>query len=834
MIRQLRPYQKDAVDALAEGLADGGRGQLHAACGSGKTLISALTATRLVPGSGLTVVFTPSLALVAQTLQEWRTLHPADAVLAVCSDDTVTDAPAHLGDISEQTTTSVDEIHTWLQRTTGRRLVVATYLSAHRLAEALRTAGTAADLAVHDEAHHLAGQADAATRRILHDAFLPARRRLFMTATPRIDDALAEVGAGLSMSDETVFGPVLYSYPWARAITEGHLDDYRVVIMGVTQRQMLDLLNDDQHQHVETPGAPDLRTLAAQTVLAQAARQYGLRRVLAFCHRLDTAQEFARSLPSTLARLAPHARPEGQVHAERIAGTHTHAQRKRILDTLRNPPGAWTVLANVRCLSEGVDVPAVDAVLFTHPKTSQVDIVQAVGRALRRSHTGQSTATVIVPIVVPDSAEEVGDLEPGDFRTLWQVLRALRAHDESLGIELDTHRSYESVVNPQLPSRITVQLPPGSTNDLLGQLTALTVRQTTSSWWTGYGHARAYRDEHGSLAVPLNHTTADGFRLGQWIANARHHRRKGWLRPRRIEALDDLGMVWDTRDAAWHRLLDELRAFRREFGHTLVPQAYTTPTGYRLGSKINQARSSTRRIPDSVRRALDDLGMVWDTRDLQWQQLYTACQEYAAEHGHLDVPGSYTTPDGYGLGQSLKRIRRADQLGRLDQAERASLDELGMVWRTVSGDERAWNHFLAACDRYIAEHGSLATVQKSYVDPTGYRLGARISYYRNLHHGTKAGNIPPQRREALDGRGMVWRIAPVRDLSPDEHATLRELTGPDLGTAIVRLLDDEGVTQSSIATALDIHRSYLNTKIKKFRETGAWPDRQTTRTRQAR
>ncbi|MEV4440452.1 Helicase associated domain protein, partial [Streptomyces sp. NPDC049577] len=678
----------------------------------------------------------PSLALVAQTVHAWRAASRVDAVLAVCSDDTVADAPAHLGDIPAHVTTEVAEIGSWLATARGRRLVVATYLSAHRLAEALRDVGATADLVVHDEAHHLAGRADLATRQILSESVFPARRRLFMTATPRIDDFRAQTHQGLTMSDTAVFGPVLFTYSWARAISEGHLDDYRVVIAGVTEAEMLQLLQDDEHLHVETPGGPDLRTLAAQSVLAKAARQHGLRRVIAFCHRLEAAAEFVRSLPGTLRRVPADQQPDGPVHAERITGEHTHAQREQILDTLRHPPGTWTVIANVRCLSEGVDVPAVDGVLFTHPKRSQVDIVQAVGRALRRSGETSGTATVIVPIVVPDSTESIGDLEPGDFRTLWQVLRALRAHDESLGIELDTQRTKEHQENPQLPSRITLQLPPGTSDDLLRQLTALTVRQTTSAWWTGYGHARAFAAENHHLNVPATHVTDDGFHLGHWIQNARQHRRKGWLRPDRVEALEKIGMVWDTTDLPWQRFLDELRAFKSELGHVLVPQTYTSPTGYPLGQKINHTRSNRHRVPEHVRRTLDGLGMVWDTRDLRWQQLYAACQQYAAEHGDLLVPGSYCTPDGYPLGKRLQRVRRNATQGRLDPAERASLEELGM---SFDEESTTWKKFIAACDRYVAEHGSLAGVEKEYVDETGYALGSRISYYRNLHAGTKAG-----------------------------------------------------------------------------------------------
>ncbi|WP_344335162.1 DEAD/DEAH box helicase family protein, partial [Streptomyces globosus] len=140
----LRPYQQEALDAIVSGLAHGGRGQLHAACGTGKTLMAAAAAARLVPGDGLLVAFAPSLALVAQIIREWRDVVGVDAVLAVCGDDTVADAPAHRADIPAHSTTDPDEILNWLRETTGRRLVVATYYSGHLLAGALRAAGVAA------------------------------------------------------------------------------------------------------------------------------------------------------------------------------------------------------------------------------------------------------------------------------------------------------------------------------------------------------------------------------------------------------------------------------------------------------------------------------------------------------------------------------------------------------------------------------------------------------------------------------------------------------------------------------------------------------------------
>ncbi|MGW5353381.1 Helicase associated domain protein [Streptomyces sp. NPDC004031] len=824
----LRPYQAEAVDAIHAGLADGGRGQLHAACGAGKTLMAITAADRILPGDGLIAVFVPSLALVAQFISDWRTFSTVDSVLAVCSDDTVTDSSFHVDDVPADVTTSPQAITAWLTNARGRRLLVSTYISAYRVGEALHAIGATVDLAVFDEAHHLAGRQDFVTRRIVTDQAMPCRRRLFMTATPRVEDARTESTGLMSMDDPAVFGPVLYRYPWVRAIQDGYLDDYRIVVMGITEQQIMDLLADEEHEYVDRAGAPDLRTLAAQAVIGKAAAQYGLRRIIAFCTRLDVAREFASTMGSTIRRLPPADRPDGVLHAQRISGDMRHTQRQAALDRLRQPPeGGWTVLTNVRCLTEGLDVPAVDAVAFTHPKRSQVDIIQAVGRALRRSGGKQGTATIVVPIVVPDSTEEVGDLEPGDFRVLWQVVRALRAHDDTLGIELDAQRSHETSSNPQLPGRITIELPAGSSDTMLRQLRALVVKQTTSSWWHGYGWAREFAQQHGHLRVPITHVTEDGTQLGVWIQNARQHRRKGWLRPDRVVALDSIGMVWDVRTTGsmWTRFVAELAAFKKTHGHAAVPQKYISPSGYRLGSQVNSVRQAPHRVSTAVRAALDDIGMIWDTRDLRWQQLYSACVTFRREHGHLDVPADYTDISGYPLGVRLKKIRLKWKAGTLDPAEEKSLAELGFSF----GDrkDQAWLDFLAACDRYCADHGDLSTVRKDYTDSGGYRLGAAISYYRNINNGTRSGTIPAPRRDALDKRGMVWRLVPDRDITAAEAETLTPLAGPELGRAIIDLIDSQAVTQSSIAAALGMHRSYLNTKIKQFREDGTWASRAT-------
>jgi predicted helicase len=188
----LRPYQAEAVTAITAGLRDRGRRQLRAACGTGKTYIASTAAAELLADSGgVVVVLVPSIALAARTITAWQAGCPVDRVLAVCSDYTVGGGGVHASELAVPVTTDAEMIAEWLADTSGQALIVATYDSAHRLAEGLRRAGQVAELVVCDEAHRLAGRADKTTAAILRPGFMPERGRLYMTATPRIGTGIS-------------------------------------------------------------------------------------------------------------------------------------------------------------------------------------------------------------------------------------------------------------------------------------------------------------------------------------------------------------------------------------------------------------------------------------------------------------------------------------------------------------------------------------------------------------------------------------------------------------------------------------------------------------------
>jgi superfamily II DNA or RNA helicase len=549
--RVLRPYQVEAIDAIVAALADGGSGQLHAACGSGKTLMAMRAAERLAGPDGLVVVLAPSLGLVAQIIGDWfDESRIGFQSFAVCSDESIAgDDDVRTTDLHVPVSTDPTEIAKWLG-TEGPKLIVGTYLSGLRLAEAVRFSNATIDLLVCDEAHHLAGAANAPTRRIVDDAVLPARRRLYVTATPRIDGRAGGQGPRALSMDGEAFGPVIYSYPFSRAISEGYLSDYRIAVIGVTGDEVVSLLNQDDVEFTEGVSA---RSAAAQVALARAYQEFGMRRAVTFHSTVNEARRFIETLPQTLAAL-----PTGEdiptptcLHAN---GTMPAAERRQVLVHLAQPPeGGWAVASNARCLSEGVDVPAVDGILFTHAKRSVVDVVQAAGRALRIHPDAPGPSTVIVPVVLPAAAE--GDFltstNLGGFDTLVSIVRALRNHDDMLAADLDRAQAVDRNATSAVETfgKIAIVMPDGTAPSLLNSIRLLILDGASNprnvKWWSMFNKATSYYQEMDRLKAS---NLRKGDELSKWFTIQRSARRRGELDALRVDALDGIGFAWDPAD----------------------------------------------------------------------------------------------------------------------------------------------------------------------------------------------------------------------------------------------------------------------------------------------
>ncbi len=468
--KKLRPHQQDALTAVRAGLAEADRGKLIMACGTGKTFTSLKIAEDLA-GVGKSVLFlVPSLALMSQTVREWTA--DTDIPLrsfAVCSDTQVGKRRQSNDDIAE-----IDVLDLAFPATTNAlrlaqsagvivpatmTVVFATYQSIQVIADAQRTHGLPAfDLIICDEAHRttgatLAGEDDSNFVKVHSNDSIRGKKRLYMTATPRIfgdnvKTRAEEADAVLaSMDDEGLFGRTLFHRGFSWAVQNGLLTDYKVVVLAMDeglvssaiQRRLGDgnseLVLDDATKIIGCYKALTKADMKADVT----ADPHPMRRALAFCRDIRSSKlirdEFGTVVEEYLDYTDDDAAADESVlqcEIEHVDGSFNAKSRGALLDWLKADAGedVCRILTNARCLSEGVDVPALDAIMFLHPRKSQIDVVQSVGRVMRRAE-GKKMGYVILPVGVPAGVPPEQALNDNErYRVVWQILNALRAHDD--------------------------------------------------------------------------------------------------------------------------------------------------------------------------------------------------------------------------------------------------------------------------------------------------------------------------------------------------------------------------------------------------------------------
>ena len=464
--REPKPLQRQAIEAVLDGLQTQGndRGKLVMACGTGKTFTSLRIAERLVPDNGRILFAAPTISLVSQARREWltHTDRPMSA-LVVCSDSTAGGRgerhEAGPDDLVCPVLTDPSDVATHLAGDSGVKAVFCTYQSLDVVVRTQREhGGPGFDLAVADEAHRTTG-IDVADRKVNFQHFhhrLAADRRIYMTATERIYKESSRSRArkkGLDvvdMSDLDTYGPLLHKLKFKDAVAAGELSDYRVIVLGVHESYLTPAIRRSLNSAASSAKVDESDLLRLYgTALAMNGYVRGgsvevpnrLPRTLAFASRIARSKWFAdtlstnRTLKSQITR-----RLEGDARALDVQAVHLDAGSSAIergdkLRWLNNAKRAneSRMICNVRLFTEGVDVPALDAVSFLDPRTSQIDIVQSVGRVMRKAE-GKRFGYIVVPVALEEGEDVVDKLEKrdDDYRAIGQVLRALQAHDERL------------------------------------------------------------------------------------------------------------------------------------------------------------------------------------------------------------------------------------------------------------------------------------------------------------------------------------------------------------------------------------------------------------------
>lgn len=496
-----RDHQVRARSAVMAGFEEHDRGTMVMACGTGKTFTALTIAREFVEKEGGTarILFAvPSLALLKQTLDDWAAeADGAFTAWAVCSDTKVSSsarndtAEESAVDLPIPATTDGQRLADSLNAnnaTEGLQVVFATYQSIEVIHRAQEIAGDEwrdFDLIICDEAHRttgatLTGEDESAFTKIHSNEFIRRAKTLYMTATPRIfaenaKNRASEKDAILtSMDDQETYGPFFFRLGFGEAVQKNLLTDYKVIILTVSEEEV------SQHYQAiaEMGGELNLDTAAKLTgcwnALAKRKNRgsdvdYGedrapMRRAVAFCKDIKASKAVATQFPDLvngpfgLSDLSnDDASDNLQVECRHVDGTMNAAVRAREMDWLTDGAGTdevpvCRILTNARCLSEGVDVPTLDAVLFLSPRKSQVDVIQAVGRVMRRAE-GKDFGYIILPVAVPAGMAPERALDDNKrFQVVWQVLKALRAHDERLDAAINSME-----LNGQGPENIIVE-----------------------------------------------------------------------------------------------------------------------------------------------------------------------------------------------------------------------------------------------------------------------------------------------------------------------------------------------------------------------------------------
>lgn len=465
-------HQEEALADVVKGFASHERGKLIMACGTGKTYTSLVVTEKLVKPGQNVLFLVPSIALLSQTLRAWT----ADTSLplrcfAVCSDSAAgrNEEDLRIYELAYPATTNAAKLaKSWKETHDDSAVTVifSTYQSIEVVQRAQEKTGTVFDLVICDEAHRTAGYTapgDPPSAFVsVHDKdYIKAHKRLYMTATPKIyaeaSKAKAEEAEVLvySMDDETNFGPVFHRLRFDEAVKRDLLSDYKVLIIAVDELHVNQVLNKriaDSGDELKLDDAVKIvgcwnglgKHVAAEDGMDVTGDPQPMRTALAFAQSIKHSKLVRSEFERISGDLSDDLDYLPALEAKHVDGTMNVVDRNRSLSWLKEniskDEGICRILTNARCLTEGVDVPALDAAIFLNPRDSVVDVIQSVGRVMRKDRTGRKKyGYVILPIGIrKDASPETALDDNKKYRVVWQVLNALRAHDDRLDKQFAT------------------------------------------------------------------------------------------------------------------------------------------------------------------------------------------------------------------------------------------------------------------------------------------------------------------------------------------------------------------------------------------------------------
>ncbi|MBE6841389.1 MAG: DEAD/DEAH box helicase [Ruminococcus sp.] len=459
-----RPHQREAIDAVIEGFKNSERGKMIMACGTGKTFTALKIAEAVTNGTGNVLFLVPSISLLNQTLVEWSAQSKYKyRIYAICSDPKASKTSDQIDSLTDLVIPATTDVNKLMNQYYGAdtddtlNFFFSTYQSIEVVSAFQKKSGINFNIIICDEAHRttgvtLAGEDESNFVKVHSNDFIKADKRLYMTATPRIygDESKKKASEGsallCSMDDENIYGKEFYCLGFSKAVSLGLLADYKVIVLAVDEsyvsRRLQNLLTDKSSEltlddSVKILGC--LNGLSKKTLFESEENYFAndptpMRRAVAFNSSIKASKRFVDMFEEIQNELMLNGHDDSivTVQLEHVDGTDNALVRKNRIDWLKQntADNSCRVLSNARCLSEGIDVPALDAVMFLNPRNSIVDIIQSVGRVMRRAE-GKQYGYIILPIGIPAGMQPEEALNDNKrYKIVWDVLQALRAHDD--------------------------------------------------------------------------------------------------------------------------------------------------------------------------------------------------------------------------------------------------------------------------------------------------------------------------------------------------------------------------------------------------------------------
>ncbi|WP_288225567.1 DEAD/DEAH box helicase, partial [uncultured Prochlorococcus sp.] len=678
-----KPHQREAINDVLKKLKTVNKGQVIMACGTGKSLTSLWIKEKL--NAKNTLVLVPSLGLLRQLLKTWTTHQNQQFQwLCVCSDSTVAKKKknqdewiTNTSDLGISVTNDVQTIKEFLSKS-GWKVIFSTYQSSKLIADAqIILNDFYFDLTIADEAHNCVGRVASYFGHILDDSKIRSRKKLFFTATPRIlskrikNNALKKEIEVASMDDKSKFGDVLHKLNFSQAIKDDLLTDYQVTIIGVDNNEIKQKII--QRELISSNGDYifDSESLGTYIAMLKAIKDYKLTKLISFHNLIKHAETFSINFPFVSNLFKHYFEDQINIQSDYVKGKMNTTDKDEKLEKLKTAKEKECfILSNSRCLSEGVDVPDLDGIAFIDPKHSPTDIVQAVGRAIRKSDN-KTKGTIVVPVFLGEIDNIDEQILSTKFSTVWNVILALKSQDDELLETIDDlriqlgSRKITKITSKGL-EKIYFDLPENIHPKFYESLYTILVENTSDDWLARFGELKEFKEKYGHVSPNVTNSS-----LGYFCSNQRQRRRKGKLSQDRIDLLDSLDFIWDKYDADWQKNFLELKEFKKEHGHA-------SPNTQRslLGRWCSSQRDYYRRGELSKERIdlLDSLDFAWDPLETEWQNKFSELKEFKIKYGHASPSSS--TGEFKELGRWCSSQRDYYRRGELSKERIDLLDSL--------------------------------------------------------------------------------------------------------------------------------------------------------------